>query len=99
EAVSAEAISVSQAPVEFVPAMQARGSDPQPANVVGMHTGGKSHPTPVFLRDELQPGDEVKGPAIIAEANATTVVEPGWQAAITELNHLLMTRVEARPAR
>jgi N-methylhydantoinase A/oxoprolinase/acetone carboxylase beta subunit len=27
----------------------------------------------------MQPGDAVDGPAII-EANATTVVEPGWQA-------------------
>ncbi len=99
EAVSVEAIGVSQAPVEFVSAMEVRGSDPHPADIVDMHTGGKSQRTPVFLRDELQPGDEIKGPAIIAEANATSVVEPGWQARITKLNHLVMKRVEARPAR
>ena len=64
-----------------------------------MHTGGKSHRTPVFLRDALQPGDKLRGPAIIAEANATTVVEPGWQAEVTRLEHLVLKRIEARPVR
>ena len=30
----------------------------------------------------------IHGPAIIAEANATTVVEPGWEARVTPLDHL-----------
>ena len=72
---------------------------PQAADTVDMHSGGKSHRTPVFLREALQPGDKVRGPAIIAEANATTVVEPGWQAEVTRLDHLLLKRIEARPAR
>jgi 5-oxoprolinase (ATP-hydrolysing) len=33
------------------------------------------------------------------EQNATTVVEPGWQAQVTSLNHLVLTRVVARPQR
>ncbi len=36
--------------------------------------------TPLYRRDDTRPGDRIDGPAIIAEANATTVVEPGWQA-------------------
>ena len=40
-----------------------------------MHTGGKFHRTPVFLRVALQPGDRINGPAIIAEANATNWTE------------------------
>ena len=43
-----------------------------------------------------RPGDVIAGPAIIAEANATTVVEPGWQARVTALDHLLLDRVAAR---
>ena len=31
----------------------------------------------------LRPGDAIDGPAIIAERNATTVVEPGWRARVT----------------
>jgi 5-oxoprolinase (ATP-hydrolysing) len=64
-----------------------------------MFTGGKYHATPVFRRDALQPGDKVRGPAIIAEANATTVVEPGWQAEVTPLDHIVLERIEARPER
>jgi 5-oxoprolinase (ATP-hydrolysing) len=99
EAVSVEAIGVSDAPTEAAPAARARSGPARAADIVDMHTGGKSHRTPVFLRDALQPGDKFKGPAIIAEANATTVVEPGWQAEVTPLAHLLLKRVEARPAR
>ena len=53
------------------------------ADIVDMHAGGTGHRTPVFHREILQPSDTIKGPAIIAEANATTVVEPGWQADVT----------------
>ena len=44
----------------------------------------------------MRPGDVIPGPAIIAEKNATTVVEPGWQARLTALDHLLLVRVQAR---
>ncbi|MBA4256940.1 MAG: 5-oxoprolinase, partial [Polaromonas sp.] len=37
-------------------------------------------------------GDVVPGPAIIAEKNATTVVEPGWAATLTALDHLVLER-------
>jgi 5-oxoprolinase (ATP-hydrolysing) len=106
EAVSVEAIGMSDAPAEVAPPVRARSAAPQAADrepraadMVDMHTGGKSLRTPVFLRDALQPGDKIKGPAIIAEANATTVVEPGWQAEVTPLDHLVLKRVKARPAR
>jgi 5-oxoprolinase (ATP-hydrolysing) len=104
EAVSVEALGLSDAggsdaPGEVVPAATARSGGPHAADMVDMHTGGKSHRTPVYRREELRPGDKVKGPAIIAEANATTVVEPGWQAEVTSLDHLLLKRVEARPER
>lgn len=36
------------------------------------------------------------GPAVIAEANATTVVDEGWRAAPTPTGHLLVERVAAR---
>ena len=100
EAVSVEAIGMSDAPAEAAPAARRMGgAAAQAADMVDMHTGGKSHRTPVFLRDDLHPGDQVKGPAIIAEANATTVVEPGWQAEVTPLDHMVLRRVEARPER
>ncbi len=52
-----------------------------------------------YDRRNLHPGDAVRGPAVIVESVATTVVEPGWQAEVTARDHLLLSRVEARPAR
>ena len=64
-----------------------------------MFSEDASHDTPVFRRDDTRPGDTIDGPAIIAEANATTVVEPGWQARVTELDHLVLARIRPRPKR
>jgi 5-oxoprolinase (ATP-hydrolysing) len=50
----------------------------------------------LFVREDLRIGDVITGPAIIAEQNATTVVEPGWQAQVTALDHLLLNRLEVR---
>ena len=36
----------------------------------------------LFVRERLQPGATISGPAILAEQNATTVIDPGWQATL-----------------
>jgi 5-oxoprolinase (ATP-hydrolysing) len=64
-----------------------------------MYTGGTWHATPLHRREKLGPGAQVAGPAIIAEANATTVVEPGWRAEATPLDHLVLERVVPREKR
>uniref|UniRef100_UPI0028B19C2E hydantoinase B/oxoprolinase family protein n=1 Tax=Massilia alkalitolerans TaxID=286638 RepID=UPI0028B19C2E len=99
EAVSVEAIGRSDAPVEATAAPTSPGAQPAPGEVVRMFSGGAWVDTGVFLRDAIRAGDIVRGPAIIAEANATTVVEPGWQAQVTPHNHLVLRRVEALPER
>src|SRR6056297_2995721 len=48
----------------------------------------------VFRRAALAPGNAVTGPALIIEDNQTIVIEPGWQARITALDHVLLTRHE-----
>src|SRR5262249_30067178 len=57
------------------------------------------HDAPLYDRDDTRPGDVMRGPAIIAEKNQTTVIEPGWQAEVTPHDHLTLARVEARPQR
>lgn len=64
-----------------------------------MFSGAQWHQTGIYARRTLQPGHVVRGPAIIAEDNATTIVEPGWQAQVTSYNHLVLQRVEALPER
>ncbi len=53
------------------------------------------HHTPVYQRESLAPGVCIKGPAIIIEAISTTVIEPGWQAEISEDLDLVLTRFQA----
>jgi len=99
EAVSVEALGRSDAPSEQATSEYAQVGTPAPHETVPMFGGGQWRDTAVFLRQGLTPGHQVKGPAIIAESNATTVVEAGWQAEVTPYNHLVLRRVEALPER
>ncbi|MBB5935332.1 hydantoinase B/oxoprolinase family protein [Streptomyces zagrosensis] len=66
-------------------------------DAVRMFIGGRWRTAPLHQRNALRLGDVVTGPAIVAEDDATTVVEPDWQAAVGERGHLLLTRVRPRP--
>jgi 5-oxoprolinase (ATP-hydrolysing) len=99
EAVSIEAIGVSDIPDETFVEPAPRDGALRSAAVVPMFSGGKWHQTALYRRDELRPGDVLQAPAIIAEQNATTVVEPGWAAEVTPRNHLVLTRVTPRTQR
>ncbi|MDZ7810159.1 MAG: hypothetical protein U5L11_08395 [Arhodomonas sp.] len=60
---------------------------------------GTEHHTPVYDREQLLPGDRITGPAIIRDPVSTIVIEPGWAMAVSPRNHVVMERIEARPAR
>jgi 5-oxoprolinase (ATP-hydrolysing) len=94
ELVSAEA-AVEGAPVEVRGAAHARG-EPEPGR---FFSDGRWHEARIWWREALPAGEAVAGPAIIVEANQTLVVEPGWQAVLTDRDDIVMTRVEAAPAR
>ncbi len=98
EAVSVEAVGAGDAPAEPVQATLAPAAAPV-AETVRLFSGGRWHDAALVLRDAARPGLHVDGPAIIAERNATTVVEPGWRARVTELDHLVIERVVPREAR
>jgi 5-oxoprolinase (ATP-hydrolysing) len=67
-------------------------------DTVALFSGGAAHDAPVLDREALRAGDRIPGPALIREAIATTVVEPGWTAEVTPRNHLVLRRTEARAA-
>ncbi|WP_240523382.1 hydantoinase B/oxoprolinase family protein [Polaromonas sp. AER18D-145] len=91
EAVSVEAVVAGDAPVE--PRLPTHAPRDVPRReTVRMYSGGQWHDAALVVREDLQPGDIISGPAIIAEKNATTVVEPGWEAALTALDHLVLDR-------
>ncbi|GAA4017586.1 hydantoinase B/oxoprolinase family protein [Actimicrobium antarcticum] len=99
EAISVEAIGKSEDNAEVIDELPPRVGPLKANEQVRVFSGGHWHDTSLYLRDDMRAGDRVRGPAIVAEKNATNVVEPGWVAEVTPLNHLVMTRVEARVQR
>ncbi len=98
ESVSVEAVGVADAPRE--PAADALVDAPMPAAAgVRLYSGGAWHDAALVLRADTRPGQWIDGPAIVAERNATTVVEPGWRARVTAFDHLLLERTVPREAR
>jgi N-methylhydantoinase A len=57
--------------------------------------GGQAHDCPVWDRDRLPEGAQVRGPAIVEEFGATTVVTPGWRGTLDGHGNLRFER-EAR---
>ncbi len=99
EAVSVEAVGSAGPQGRHFVERPAREGPLRPAAEVSLYAEGRWQDCPLFHRDGMRPGDTVDGPAVIAEADATTVVDPGWRAAVGEHGHLLLTRVRPRPGR
>jgi 5-oxoprolinase (ATP-hydrolysing) len=99
EAVSVEVTGAQPRYEEAGDPARSASSNPDSGGRVPMFTGGAWAEVDLFERASLRPGHAVDGPAIITEELATTVVEPGWQAVVTERGDLLMSRVTARPGR
>jgi 5-oxoprolinase (ATP-hydrolysing) len=71
--------------------------DRSPARyAVSARRGGEDRD--VIDRAFLIPGSIVPGPALIIDPSATTVVEPGWTAAVDPFGNLILTRAVARDA-
>jgi 5-oxoprolinase (ATP-hydrolysing) len=97
EALTAEVIGGGQDVEDAELAIDPNAVAGAPLGHADMYAAGQSRQATVYDRDNLPPGVHVDGPAVIIDANATTVVEPGWQAEITARNHMVITRVEKRP--
>jgi 5-oxoprolinase (ATP-hydrolysing) len=99
EAVSVEVVGPAAARDERSPDRPARAAGLTAADRVRVFVAGSWTEVDLYRRRDVRPGDVVAGPAVIAEANATTVVEPGWEATPNDLGHLVLRRVAVRPAR
>ncbi len=54
--------------------------------------GGVGHDCPVWNREKLPDGALLRGPAIVEEFGATTVVPPGWAGAVDAHGNLRFER-------
>jgi 5-oxoprolinase (ATP-hydrolysing) len=97
EAVSVEAVVTGDAPSEQRHALE-EVREAISRELVRMFSAGQWHEARLVVREDMRPGEVLTGPAIIAEKNATTVVEPEWQATLSELDHLVLERRVPRAA-
>jgi 5-oxoprolinase (ATP-hydrolysing) len=80
---------------DVIPRHDSRASPSEPDAGVRFYRDGEWGNVYLYRRERLRAGDHVVGPAIIAEDDATTVVDDGWHATATTHGHLLLERVRA----
>jgi 5-oxoprolinase (ATP-hydrolysing) len=73
--------------------------EPSPIELTRVFSGGVAHDAALFDRALLLSGDRLAGPALVREANATTVIEPGWAGEITPTNNMVLRRTAPRANR
>jgi 5-oxoprolinase (ATP-hydrolysing) len=93
ESISAEAVGASQREMDSGRGKEAEARPTAPVSRP-VFFEGQWHDTPFVDRDALQPSDTISGPAVIRERNTTIVIDPGWRAEVTTLDHLILRRVQ-----
>jgi N-methylhydantoinase A len=46
--------------------------------------------TAIYQRDQLKPGDQIHGPAIVEQMDTTTLIRPGSLATLNSAHHLII---------
>lgn len=87
-AIRTEIVGLMEEP--HLPAKEPVSRIPQPAETTTAYFQGQAEETAVYLREDLQPGDQIAGPAIICEAISTVIIDPGFTAEILSRGETLM---------
>ncbi len=66
---------------------------PQPQETVQMFVSDQWHDSQVYLREDLQPEDCIRGAAIVVEKIGTIIIEPNWQVKTSDRNYLILERI------
>ena len=64
----------------------------EPRETLPLYSQNSWHQAQVYARENLQPQDQITGAAIIVEPISTVIVEPGWQAQVSDRNYLILER-------
>jgi len=97
EAVSVEAIGATEVVTDPENALVDSHGAPTAVDEVSLSSLGVTTKVPLYRRDDLKPGHQVKGPAVITESIGTVAVEDGWRAELNSRSHLVMSRYKERP--
>lgn len=101
ESVSAEAALAGEAVHGQEQTAAGTAHRPDPVATIRMYCLADEQPAgwrdaQLFQREALRVGATIDGPAVVAERNATTVVDAGWQAVMTGRGNLLLQRTRPR---
>jgi N-methylhydantoinase A len=91
---SVRAIGVTPKPELKRHDLDGAGASSAESRPVHFDASGTAVDTPVYLRDELPAGATIEGPATIDQLDSTTLVPPGWRAAVDEWLNIRMDRSE-----
>ncbi len=95
EAVSVEAIGQAADLSEIRHALEAGADAAEPVLEAPVFMEGAWCDTRFVRRAALSPGAKLTGPSVLVEEHTSILIPPGWQARITEYDHVELTRVEA----
>lgn len=91
-------VQTPPSPAPTLPTAAAR-TDAQPRRRDRLYVGGRFHEVGIFHREDLPGGTVLPGPALIVEATATIVIDPGFSARVEPDGLVVATRLEdTRPA-
>ena len=101
EAVSVECIAAGAEPPHPKPIDPGAHCEPAADAVMPMYCAADAQPAGwrearLHRAEALRPGARIQGPAILADRNATTVVEPGWEAWVGAGGGIDLKRIQPR---
>ncbi|HEX3244994.1 MAG TPA: hydantoinase/oxoprolinase family protein [Chloroflexota bacterium] len=88
---------------QYVPAPATEAPESKPSiearvgeRDVSFHRGEPRITTRIWRRDRLRHGNELRGPAIVEQLDATTVIPPGWLGTIDAYGNLVLEQTGER---
>jgi len=95
DSLSVEIIQPIAIPEEPIIARSSQ-SVPHAIAEVKIFTKNQWYDTPVYQREDLQPDDQIIGPAMIVEKTGTNIIEPNWQTTLTNRNSLILEPINSK---
>ncbi|MGB7228004.1 MAG: hydantoinase/oxoprolinase family protein [Candidatus Acidiferrales bacterium] len=96
EIVNVRARAIGLTPKPTLPKAPASGADAGASSIGEREVffGGRAMKTPTYDRSRLRAGNRLRGPAVVAEYSATTVILPGWRARVDAYGNLVMEQMQ-----
>ena len=96
ESITVESIRQMNPPQETIVTRTRPWGEPPTLETVQMFALNKWHDAKVYRREDLQPHDCIKGAAIIVEPISTIIIEPNWQATLSDRNYLILEKISQK---